>query len=358
MNSVLSKVGHWLESIFNVQQQGVAESSASVASEDTIPATEDNRFPCPEGGYWWEKEIPDPPETVEFESFDGNELFASLSEQLKNDSISLLEMPDHIIKIVNLLESDDFDYAEIASNIEASPALYGEFMKISKSARFSRGIDVADLRQILPRLGRNTAKSILYMSTYRMSPPRNEFFRRITHEVVDHSMVVGRVAEYLSTRYYHDQSKAFLAGLLHDVGKIVILKDISETKNLPEIPDDTCSEALFREIFKDFHEKAGETLCKHWDLDSEATEAVAMHHQEARFVQEKQKLTALVNLSDTISRMLGFGLPIGSVDFFDTPAAMILGIDRSPETLSFFQDIMELFEEVDADAEASALSPA
>ncbi|OVE77619.1 hypothetical protein BVX99_02215 [bacterium F16] len=309
--------------------------------------------PSPDDGYWWESPAPMPEKAVEFEEVDTDAIYQKIADRLLNKEITMVDIPDNVMHTMQLLDQEEFDYAEVTEQIEKSPGLLGEFLKAANSAQFNRGKKITNIRVILPRLGRSNVKGILYLSSSKMALPGHELFKVVASEIVEHSMVVGRIAEYLSQNYYTDPNKAFLAGLVHDVGKMAIIKELGETTALPSDIDISFSETLFNNIFPNLHVEAGELIGSYWQLDGEILQAIR-HHHASSYTDEKDAmlLPALINFSDSCARLLGFGRPMEAVDIFSLPSAKALYIEDNPATRAFLQGLMELFEDVERDDSA------
>jgi putative nucleotidyltransferase with HDIG domain len=299
--------------------------------------------------YWWCLEETPPKTKVHslLKNIDDSKIYNELNRRIDNDEFPVIEIPDNIMKTMGLLNNPEFDYSEVAGLINHSPAMAGEFIKVINSSLYSRGLVINDLKLALPRMGKENIKALLYMYSTKMSFAGDPLLNKLAEDIVDHSYSVAIISSYLSQRYYPDPDGAFLAGLLHDIGKLGILKSISETYKLPRKVDFEMTLDVFDNILPPLHEKAGKFLAENWKVNKIVIAAIEHHHDfmDYGFTEDEQlqyHLSALVNLSDAMARILGHGQKIGPVNIFSLPATIDLSISRDHETIGFLENIPEV----------------
>ena len=185
------------------------------------------------------------------------------------------------------------------------------------------------------------------MYSSKLSFSGDPLFNDLAVEIVEHSYATALIAAFLSQRYYPDPDGAFLAGLLHDIGKLGILKAISDTYKLPRKVHFQVTEEIFDNILPQLHPKAGKFLATHWKVDETIISAIEHHHDffDCGFPEEEQlalHLSALINLSDTMARILRKGRRIDKINIFDLSATIDLAMDRNHETIKFLDNIPQI----------------
>jgi putative nucleotidyltransferase with HDIG domain len=294
--------------------------------------------------YWWNFEGAPETEAPIFEILQDDRVIDDLNEKLDTDRFPVIEIPSNVMKAMEILNKTDFEYSEICELINHSPGMTGEFIKTLNSALFFRGENISDLKVGLPRLGKDNIKGMLYMYSSKMDFSNNLLFNNLAKGVVEHCYIVALLANHVGQTYFADPEEAFIAGLLHDIGKLGVLKSLTETYELPEEVDFDVTEDLFDGIFPVMHERAGAYLAANWKINENVIFAIRHHHdfpdiEETEENSERYHLATLINLCDTIARILGYGRRIGKVDLFETPAAEILSLTEDRETIEFFENI-------------------
>ncbi|MEN9362358.1 MAG: hypothetical protein RL095_3893 [Verrucomicrobiota bacterium] len=296
---------------------------------------------------WWLAPQPERPPMPCLEGLRKLQVLEALRRDVDAGKMEIVEIPTQVAQVINLLNTPDWNYAQVIRLVEQSPGMIGDFLALANSAAFSRGAKASDLRVAMPRLGKDAIKAILFINLGKMFTPKDPLLRKVAQDVIEHSMAVGRVASFLSTRVKVDPNAAFLAGVLHDIGKLALLKHVAAHHVLPEAAGLNADESLFAEIFAEIHEEAGKIVCERWGLEPDIQAAIVHHHffkQLAQGGESKRHLhlAALVNLADIIVRILGKGTAHPPCDLFKTVPARVIGLVYDDTTKIFFAKIPAL----------------
>jgi putative nucleotidyltransferase with HDIG domain len=137
-------------------------------------------------------------------------------------------------------------------------------------------------------------RDVLFQAVYATMLPDVPGFRERMAAIFRHGVLVSRLARQLAPRMALDADVAFLAGLMHDVGRARCLKVVSKwlrggvSSGLP-------SEALDRAV-DILHAPAGADLVRAWHLGADVAVACEFHHAPAG-----RPLAALVALADLLA---------------------------------------------------------
>ena len=303
---------------------------------------------------WWENPVIKD-ESVQFEAVTNTILYDELHRSVKEHRLEIIEIPDNIAAILDILHRKNFKYPEIVSLVEHSPVLTGDFLSVSNSAAFNRGIKIISLAQALPRLGKQSIQSILFLNASKLTIPDKPIFTNVAEEVIIESQAVAKISRILAEHMGFDPNEAFLAGLLHNVGKLGLLKQISIHYDMPDDLDVEYHQSLFKNIFPIFHNEAGNIIAKYWKLDSKIIEVIHLHNNLQKMIDiecpnETIRLAALVNLANYMSRILGFSDCLhDGADLFGQGACQVLEFEDTPANRrllkKMYDDIIEVEEE-------------
>lgn len=295
---------------------------------------------------WWECDEIDTAtgDVVQLTNFDAAVAQRKLAEKISENQFSLLDIPDNVTRIRQLLNQDNLDLAKVSELISRSPVLTSEILRTANSATHYRGIQIKHLRTAMQRLGLQTVKGILYMQTSKVTAATNSPFHHIATAIVEHSCVVAQIANYLSLRYFPDPDMAFTAGLLHDIGKLALLREIADNY-ATEAGDDTYTEESLDDILQPLHQSTGALLAEHWRLSDEIRVAISSHYEPPPTDEANDVLAlipSLVSFSDTLARLLGKGRHLPPVNIWALPAASHLGIVNDPDTIEYLSAIPDM----------------
>ena len=151
--------------------------------------------------------------------------FGPSLEALLKSGQQLPTLPVLVIQVQRALANEMSGLRDIGQIIERDPALTARLLRVANSAAFSRGDPVTNIGAAVGRLGMGHVRSLcLAVGVVRAF---GESSQRLDHKRYwQHSAAVGMVAERLageSKRYAQvDGAEAYTAGLLHDVGLLVM----------------------------------------------------------------------------------------------------------------------------------------
>jgi HD-like signal output (HDOD) protein len=270
---------------------------------------------------------------------------------------TLPAMPTILAQLMACLErpSAEVDFNEVITLASRDESIAAQCVHMANSAIFGRRRPAETVRDAVIGLGLWRVSDIVFSctlpNTFDPFPTfidRNAFWR--------HSLGCALVSQRLArvVRSFSTE-KAYLAGLLHDLGILVnatILpqqaKAVMERAADKSIPLDEAE----REILGFTHADSGRILGNIWNLSPDIVAVLEFHHDIEAATSAKD-LVAIVHLSDLFCREhgLGYGYPEArQIDFTCSPAWLILvqtcrQMGR-PYLTRFFEELEEYFSEV------------
>ena len=327
----------------------VGRPKTKVSLDETLDNEEVIELDVKKSVPWWRDPV-QKDESAEFEEIQNTVLYDELEICLQESRLEVIELPETISAVLGIIHRRNFRYEDVIDIVNRSPALTGDFLSIVNSAAFSRGMFIHTLTHALPRLGRNEIQSILFLNASKMSAPETPLFDRVVREIILESQAVAKICRILGESLYRDANEAFLAGLLHNVGKIGLLKQISRHYNLPDDLNVEYHQSIFRGILPKFAGKAGKKIGEYWKLDKRIVRVMSHHNKLKTLVKagvnrDDLKIVALVNMSVYISRILGFGMSLEKADLFNQTSAQILNFHDNAANRQLLMDLFEAFSE-------------
>ncbi len=201
--------------------------------------------------------------------------------------------------------------------IVCDQAVTGQVLKMANSAFFAGFEPIVTVREAIVRLGTQQILNIVTLATqqdnFRSEDP---FVQGLLDTLWRHSVGCAVGAQWVAKRrgFQDILHEVFLAGLLHDVGKLLVLTVVEEIKQSGEIAFEI-SHALTDEIMKTLHTGQGHSLLEHWNLPDIYCK-VARDHHESEF--GGNNLMAIVRLVNATCNKVGIGM---SQDLSSVPAA-------------------------------------
>jgi putative nucleotidyltransferase with HDIG domain len=281
----------------------------------------------------------------------------TLTDRFVADIEGLSDLPSLspvLAQLVSTLGREDASVSDVAGIIRQDPVLVARVLRAANSAAYAGRSPVVSIRDALLRLGLLRVRRLaLVASLYDAVPVRGT---RAAREVFwQHSLGVAHGAEIIARHAGGvpedaDPEAAFLAGLLHDIGLLVMeshypkeaaaVKRHADTEGVP-----LCVAELA--VLQTDHGELGALLAAHWAMPEPITVGIRAHHRVDLAPDVHRWSAAIVHLADYIVSAEGIGdLQEGSALSFSDSVLTHLGI--KPEALS------SIIEETRADARKAA----
>ena len=227
-------------------------------------------------------------------------------EALLGKSYELPSLPEIYIKVSELIENEDSSAHAIGSAVQTDPSLTAKVLKLINSAYYGLPVNVTSVSQAVSLLGRDQLKALLIGSVLTSVFDNLQVDNFSMREFWLHSIKTAIIARHLAMQNASilDHESFFTAGLLHDIGRLVLAKAAPEAQAVI----DHLVESEGHDIVDVEADKLGIThvdvaheLMLKWKMPSSLTQCVIKHHQknhEGPFAIE----TAIVYLANELSK--------------------------------------------------------
>lgn len=234
-----------------------------------------------------------------------------------NDIISGLEslpaLPTTSARLITMLGDKDVDMNQVADIIRIDESLSLAVLKYANSAAFGTPGREFNLRESIVRLGSGALSKIILQKQVGqvVSRPCKAF--DMSREAMWRSAIGGAVAsENLARKHCpEERDLCFVAGLLRDVGKLVLDQKFGEhyADSVAGVLTPTTSFIdAERKVFGTDHAEVGAALCRHWQLPERIARAVQFHHTPPEAAPDHDTLIDVVHAADVIALWSGLGL--------------------------------------------------
>lgn len=240
---------------------------------------------------------------------------AQVKEALCQDVTRLPSLSVVAIKLLKLTGDDTSAASDMVRLIETDPAIAAKILRIVNSAAYGLRHKISSIKHAILLLGfgaiRSLAMDVVLYDQLIQNRGRAAFNR--VH-FWQHCLTVATLCRALALElHYPDPEEAYIAGLLHDIGKIITetYGRISYSEFLGQMDKhDGLLIDIEKKIIGLSHGDIGAYVCQQWGLPDNIVQAQKLHHQ--RFASlpltaELRQLIAMVSLADFISWLLGVG---------------------------------------------------
>lgn len=249
-----------------------------------------------------------------------------IDHEMRSGRIELPVLPETAIRVRELIERDA-SLDRLVDVIEREAALATALLRYANSVAFAGLDEITDLHHAVTRLGLNATEhavlSVSMRNVFRSPDPDDD---ALLHQLWNHSVTVALAAREIAGRCGGDREMAFLGGLLHDIGKIVVLRTVAEIKRRD--PARKLSRTSLFMLFDSLHCRIGEGLFEKWKLPLAIREMVRDHH--ATDLVNRPRHVQIVAFADRVAARLGESLsPDETLVLHELPLAAALGLDET-----------------------------
>jgi HD-like signal output (HDOD) protein len=216
-------------------------------------------------------------------------------------------LPHVVQKLASMIGRPNVSAEEIGSLIEKDQVLSAKVLRLANSPFYGFPSRIASVAHAVVVLGLNVVKGLTLCATafdMMKNAGMNELWR--------HSLGVAITAHILGAKAaMKNPEEVFVAGLLHDIGKVVLyVKWPDVGRQITDASRESSGSLMEseQELFGVTHADVGGWLATAWHLPSSLREPILYHHKPAA-AQEAKLQTAIVHIADVLVKGLACGNP-------------------------------------------------
>jgi putative nucleotidyltransferase with HDIG domain len=278
INRKLSK--HMNDAILRALQKDPAQRFASM--RELRDAVENIPRPIPST----------PSSVVEGETFEKREkreatfvvdkLTSIIRKRLDSDALVVPSMPAIALQCMRLLDDPNQTFKQVSELAGKDPVLASRVLRLANSAAFPGKTPAITLENAISRMGTEGLKlALVHYSMFQAFSSRDERIQAAFRGIWEHSLAVALIAKeiagLLEAPNVVDPGAAYVAGLLHDVGKPVVAGLLLEAEKLMSLQKSSVpwiSHTVWKRVVDGSHRSVGVALAQHWKLPAEIGSAI------------------------------------------------------------------------------------
>ncbi|HKE01498.1 MAG TPA: HDOD domain-containing protein [Planctomycetota bacterium] len=257
--------------------------------------------------------------TIEVATAEEAGVIRRIAERLEGGKFDTPVLPDTLLRVMDLANKPDASVTDIAECIKTDAVIASEVLSLVNSAAYLPAQPIRDIHRAIVHVGVRRVRTLMFGVVARLSVFRKTDAAR-GQQLWVHSLGTAVLAREIARPVPYDPEEAFLAGLLHDIGKTVILGLVAtaERESRMRIPN-----TLVWKLLDEAHTAVGSRVAAAWRLTGPLAEAIEFHH---KLQPTTGKLAAVTALANDVAGALGVGVPRRKTTFRKHPAFEILGL--------------------------------
>ena len=209
-----------------------------------------------------------------------NSSFAhSIAEQLTiaidNKRIDVPILPTAAQQVISITQDPDSDATQLAKVIQSDPTLSGHVMRISNSAAYTPNSNLISLQQAITRLGMVEISNIALSTSLNSKMFKAPGYEEHIEYIWKHALMTAIWSKEIARKLRTNVEAAFLCGLLHCIGKAVILQTISDFRTTS---DSVMGNYDLQTLFKQHESQVSQVVAIEWGLPEIITEAITYYN--------------------------------------------------------------------------------
>ncbi len=245
---------------------------------------------------------------------------AKLKKKILRAQDNLPPMPQIVAEALEVMADPNSGVDDIAKIIETDQSMVSNVLRMVNSAYYSLPSRISSIPQGCVLLGIRVLKEIIIMAGVSKLLEKNlKGYGFASGELWKHSVASALCSKFVAENESPEQKNdAYIAGLIHDVGKIALDPYVLERMDDFNVflEDETANPIEAEKKILGFdHAEIASEICIKWKFPENIALAIRLHHQPS--LSQGDKLTYIVHLSDFIAKSCGFGFSGNTIDHLE-----------------------------------------
>ena len=225
----------------------------------------------------------------------------NLASEVSKGTVNLPCFPDVVMRIRKALAAPDVGLSEIVKIVGTEPRLAARLLQAANSAAFNpAGKHLTDLRAAITRLGHRPVQSAAMsfaVNQLRLAPALRAISKPL-NVLWEQSISVAAICQVVARRTRVSPEEAFLAGLLHGIGRLYIMvRSVGKSDALYKDPS-------FVDMIASWHPAIGKAVLENWGFDDHMCEAVGDQDDHDHCGKNEADLTDITVVAVALARVL------------------------------------------------------
>jgi putative nucleotidyltransferase with HDIG domain len=246
------------------------------------------------------------------------------SDAWRDADVSVIPAPPRAFaEVFALAAENDVDARRLMRLVSNDPGFAIRILRLANVAAFAAAGEVTSIELAVVRLGTRAVRNAVLAACLSPWAQAIDVYGRRAVDDIQHAVGTACLARRLAERLRIVADEAFVHGLLHDVGKLFLLKMRAEYLRLGGRPP---SAEEFDGVMTSRHAEIGATALQLWGLPESVREPVRWHHEPFGATSQARP-AAVTYLANRLSHRYGFGCPPDDDDgLIEDPVCAALGL--------------------------------
>jgi putative nucleotidyltransferase with HDIG domain len=234
-----------------------------------------------------------------------------ISDKILRSINNLPAFPATVHRVSEVISDPDFSVDDLVNTIKYDQSITANILRMCNSPYFGIRYKVSSLREAVVYLGRESILRVVYVAGTSRYYKKVKGYYWGAAKLWEHSVGVALMSQILAKKIYdREDSGLFTAGLLHDIGKVVLGEFVYES--FQEIMDLVSNQGYSfleaeKEVIGTNHAELGGEIASSWNFPKEIRDAITYHHRPDLMERGNDNIPWLIYLADQACMMMGIG---------------------------------------------------
>jgi HD-like signal output (HDOD) protein len=218
----------------------------------------------------------------------------ALVDRIDKDKIDLPVLPQVAGRVMALAQDPSADAARLSSLIHQDQALAAHVLRIANSPAYMPRTPIASLQHAVSMLGVNQLSEIAVTVSLKSAAVKIPGHEAEINQLWRHALASGAYAKEIARIRRYNVESAYLCGLLHGVGKPVVLKTVTTIAADMHVPLELSAIHAFLD---GYHARVGSLIAAEWALPPQVTDAITYYsiYEQAPSHKQEAMMTCLAD---------------------------------------------------------------
>ena len=191
-------------------------------------------------------------------------LIAQLKTRIQQENYSLPTIPQATLRVMELLADPQSSVVDMEKVIAFDPILAAQILKISNSCLYGARVEVTSLKNAIVRLGRRQIRSVILMMSTKSCLIKGKSLAPM-QEMWKDSVACAFACQVVAKKIKQDREELFTIGLLHNIGKLMILSLLNELVKQAQTEPNFDPE-LLQMVYDAYHLDIAQKILTAWKI--------------------------------------------------------------------------------------------
>jgi putative nucleotidyltransferase with HDIG domain len=234
-------------------------------------------------------------------------------------------LPALAADVMSLAIDPEVSIARIARVIAKDQVLATRVLKLANSAYCAPMQEITTVNDAIVRMGTGPVRNVVLAVCFTSRLQGANVYGAQGRELMDHAIGTAYLGRLVAEKLGEDADEAFMCGLLHDLGKLLLLK---LSRDFIKYGAPTPSTQDIETVYKERHPEIGARLMRQWQLPEALEQPVRYHHDPTACTTHKGQAT-VAYVANRLAHRYGFGCSAESANLLEDAICAKVGLNES-----------------------------